>query len=106
MSQHPAISPGRTAVVTGAASGIGLAAARRFAGSGSVSSVRVADSSSARRGRNITCARSSSFWMPTARTAKADVQAHAGLVSPFRSGISGKRRRAYPPSRRFPWRRI
>jgi len=27
MSQHPAISPGRNAVVTGAASGIGLAAA-------------------------------------------------------------------------------
>lgn len=31
MSQHPAIAPGRVAVVTGAASGIGLAAATRFA---------------------------------------------------------------------------
>lgn len=30
MAQHPAIAPGRVAVVTGAASGIGLAAARRF----------------------------------------------------------------------------
>ena len=32
--QHPAISPGRDAVVTGAASGIGLAAARAFARAG------------------------------------------------------------------------
>ena len=34
MPQHPALQPGRAAVVTGAASGIGLAAARRFAGFG------------------------------------------------------------------------
>jgi NAD(P)-dependent dehydrogenase (short-subunit alcohol dehydrogenase family) len=31
MSQHPALSPGRVAVITGAASGIGLAAAERLA---------------------------------------------------------------------------
>lgn len=34
MDQHPAIAPGHVAVVTGAASGIGLAAARRFASAG------------------------------------------------------------------------
>ncbi len=34
MSSHPALAAGRVAVVTGAASGIGLAAARRFAGMG------------------------------------------------------------------------
>lgn len=34
MQNHPALSPGRAAVVTGAASGIGLAAAERFASLG------------------------------------------------------------------------
>ena len=34
MPQHPALAPGRVAVVTGAASGIGLAAARRLAALG------------------------------------------------------------------------
>ncbi len=34
MPNHPAISPGRVAVITGAASGIGLACAKRFAGLG------------------------------------------------------------------------
>jgi len=34
MQSHPALAPGRAAVITGAASGIGLAAARRFASLG------------------------------------------------------------------------
>ena len=32
MPNHPAIEAGRAAVITGGASGIGLAAAKRFAG--------------------------------------------------------------------------
>src|SRR5687767_9596223 len=36
MSHHPALIPDRVAVVTGAASGIGLAAARRFAAHGMI----------------------------------------------------------------------
>ena len=34
MAQHPALASGRVAVITGGASGIGLAAAKRFAGFG------------------------------------------------------------------------
>jgi NAD(P)-dependent dehydrogenase (short-subunit alcohol dehydrogenase family) len=34
MPQHPAFAEGRVAVITGGASGVGLAAAKRFAGSG------------------------------------------------------------------------
>jgi NAD(P)-dependent dehydrogenase (short-subunit alcohol dehydrogenase family) len=34
LSHHPALSPGRVAVITGGASGIGLAAAKRFAAMG------------------------------------------------------------------------
>lgn len=34
MKSHPALAPGKVAVITGAASGIGLAAARRFASLG------------------------------------------------------------------------
>jgi NAD(P)-dependent dehydrogenase (short-subunit alcohol dehydrogenase family) len=46
MPNHPAIAEGRTAVITGAASGIGLAAARRFAALGM--KVVMADLESAR----------------------------------------------------------
>jgi NAD(P)-dependent dehydrogenase (short-subunit alcohol dehydrogenase family) len=34
MAQHPALTEGRVAVITGAASGIGLAAAKRFTAMG------------------------------------------------------------------------
>ncbi|MFI4976437.1 MAG: SDR family NAD(P)-dependent oxidoreductase [Caulobacterales bacterium] len=45
MTPHPAIQPGRTAVITGGASGIGLAAAKRLAGLGM--DVLVADANEA-----------------------------------------------------------
>jgi NAD(P)-dependent dehydrogenase (short-subunit alcohol dehydrogenase family) len=48
MTQHPAIQPGRTAVITGAADGIGLAAACRLAGLGL--NVVLADRDEARLG--------------------------------------------------------
>jgi NAD(P)-dependent dehydrogenase (short-subunit alcohol dehydrogenase family) len=46
MSQHPAVAPGRVAVITGGASGIGLAAAVRFAKLGM--KVAIADIDAAR----------------------------------------------------------
>ena len=42
MSMHPALAPGRAAVITGAASGIGFAAAVKFAALGM--KVHLADS--------------------------------------------------------------
>jgi NAD(P)-dependent dehydrogenase (short-subunit alcohol dehydrogenase family) len=49
MTSHPAIQAGRTAVITGAASGVGLAAAVRFAGLGL--NVVMADRDEARLGQ-------------------------------------------------------
>src|SRR5690606_36576708 len=49
MDQHPAIAPGHVAVVTGAASGIDLAAARRFASAGMRVVVADIDSDGAER---------------------------------------------------------
>lgn len=46
MPSHPAITAGRTAVITGGASGIGLAAAKRFAGLGM--NIAIADLDDAR----------------------------------------------------------
>ena len=51
MPQHPALSEGRTAVITGAASGIGLAAAERFADFGMKVCMADAERRSARGGR-------------------------------------------------------
>ncbi|WP_237476421.1 SDR family NAD(P)-dependent oxidoreductase [Lichenibacterium dinghuense] len=66
MQHHPAIAPGRTAVVTGGASGIGLAAGKRLAG----------------LGMNVVLADLGGDRLDAARSAVAEAAAAAGAVDP------------------------
>ncbi|HLZ82867.1 MAG TPA: SDR family NAD(P)-dependent oxidoreductase [Caulobacteraceae bacterium] len=80
MSQHPAVQAGRTAVITGAASGIGRAAALRFAGLGL--NVVMADREAAalaEAGRAVAAAAGGGVRIETASIDVADYDAVARL---------------------------
>jgi NAD(P)-dependent dehydrogenase (short-subunit alcohol dehydrogenase family) len=73
MSQHPAIQAGRTAVITGAASGIGLAAALRFAALGLNLVMADRDEAAlAQAGQAVSAAASAGARVETASTDVAD----------------------------------
>src|SRR5690606_9731442 len=72
MTDHPAIAPGRAAVITGAASGIGLAAARRLA----------------ERGMKLCLADIDANGLEAARTALADCARDAKDVVTMRCDVA------------------
>ncbi|MDB5482678.1 MAG: short-chain dehydrogenase [Caulobacteraceae bacterium] len=80
MSQHPAIEAGRTAVITGAASGIGLAAALRLAGLGlNVVMADHEEGALAEAGRAVSAAARAGARVETAPTDVADYDQVARL---------------------------
>ena len=80
MSQHPAIQAGRTAVITGAASGIGRAAALRFASLGlSVVMADHEETALAEAARAVAAAAGGGVPIETASVDVADYDAVAGL---------------------------
>lgn len=81
MSAHPAIAPGRVAVITGAASGIGLGAALKFAALGM--KVAMADA-------NAEGLRRAAAQVATVAKTPGDVISHATDVSKF-NAVEGLR---------------
>ncbi len=76
---HDAFRPGNVAVITGAASGIGLAAARRFAGMGL--KVCLADWDEARLEREASALGEAALAAPTDVSDRASVEALAAVVA-------------------------